>query len=279
MDLKSGYFETSDGAKLHFLEKGEGSTLVMVPGWSQTAEQFKYQFEGLSDKFRCIAIDMRGHGDSENVEVGYTIQRLATDLYEFISNLDSKELCLMGHSMGCSVIWGLLDKFGDGLINKLIFIDEPPFLMINPEWDIITLQTAGALFTKETLVDTCLKLKGPDSEEFTREMILGMFRKKLSPEEEEWIFKCSLKLPRNHAADLLLNHVQQDWRELFAKISVKTLVIGAEGSQVPWQSQKWIHDQIPDSEFVLFEESERVKHFIFLENPDRFNLEVIKFLS
>ena len=68
MKLKSGFFETSDGATLHYLEEGEGMPLVMVPGWSQTAEQFKYQLDELSDKFRCIAIDMRGQVVSENFE-------------------------------------------------------------------------------------------------------------------------------------------------------------------------------------------------------------------
>ena len=38
----------------------------MIPGWSQTAEQFKYQLSGLSDRYRVIAVDMRGHGESDN---------------------------------------------------------------------------------------------------------------------------------------------------------------------------------------------------------------------
>ena len=193
MNINTGSFNTSDGAKLNYLEAGSGPALVMVPGWSQTAEQYKYQLDGLSDKFRCIAIDMRGHGDSENVEFGYTIQRFATDLYEFISDLGSKDLCLMGHSLGCAVIWGLLDIFGDRLVSKLIFVDEPPYLLINPEWDKTTLQTAGALFTKETLSDTCSNLMGPDGEEFTRKMVIGMFNKNLSFEEKKWVVQCSLK--------------------------------------------------------------------------------------
>lgn len=279
MDIKSGFFKTSDGATLHYIEKGIGRPLVMVPGWSQTAEQYKYQMDGLSDKFRCIAVDMRGHGDSENVEYGYTIPRLATDLYEFISDLGSEHIYLMGHSMGCSVIWRLLDMFGDSLVSKLIFIDEPPFLMINPDWDRNTLLTTGALFTKETLSETCSNLKGPDSEEFTRDMVIGMFNKNLSFEEEEWILKCSLKMPRNFAADLLYDHVKRDWREIFSGIKAPVLILGAEGSQVPWQSQKWIHEQIPGSEFVLFKESDIVKHFIFYENPVKFNRVVASFLG
>ena len=63
----------ADGTKLSYLEAGAGKTLLMVPGWSQTAEQFKHQLEGLSDKYRVIALDMRGHGDSDKPTFGYRI--------------------------------------------------------------------------------------------------------------------------------------------------------------------------------------------------------------
>ena len=63
---ESRHFKTSDGVKLHYLEAGSGSALVLVPGWSQSAEQFKYQLEGLSDRYHCIAVDMRGHARSNS---------------------------------------------------------------------------------------------------------------------------------------------------------------------------------------------------------------------
>ncbi len=39
---------------------------VECSGW-QTAAQVKHQFYGLSDTYRVIAVDMRGHGDSKVV--------------------------------------------------------------------------------------------------------------------------------------------------------------------------------------------------------------------
>jgi hypothetical protein len=59
----AGRVTTSDGVNLHYLEAGSGKPILMIPGWSQTAEQFKYQLTGLSDRYRVIAVDMRGHGD------------------------------------------------------------------------------------------------------------------------------------------------------------------------------------------------------------------------
>jgi len=41
--IKDGWFTTNDGVKLHYLEAGAGTTLVMIPGWSQSAMEFKHQ--------------------------------------------------------------------------------------------------------------------------------------------------------------------------------------------------------------------------------------------
>ena len=57
----------------------------MIPGWSQTAEQFYYQIEGLSARFHCIALDMRGHGESDKVDYGYKISRFAKDVSEVLT--------------------------------------------------------------------------------------------------------------------------------------------------------------------------------------------------
>src|SRR5262245_10850326 len=46
--FKEGWFTTNDGVKLHYLEAGSGNPLVMIPGWSQSAIEFKYQLAGLS---------------------------------------------------------------------------------------------------------------------------------------------------------------------------------------------------------------------------------------
>ena len=42
---------TSDGVRLHYVEAGAGKPVVMLPGWSQTAAQFKYQLAGLHDRY------------------------------------------------------------------------------------------------------------------------------------------------------------------------------------------------------------------------------------
>ena len=76
-EIRQGSFATSDGAKLNYLESGRGRPIVMIPGWSQTAEMFSDQISAFSANYRVIALDMRGHGDSSKPEmaIGWHVWR------------------------------------------------------------------------------------------------------------------------------------------------------------------------------------------------------------
>ena len=269
----SKHIKTNDGVTLHYLEVGSGPPLVMIPGWSQTAEQFNYQLEGLSDRYHCIAIDMRGHGESEKVSFGYKIQRLAKDLHDVLTELDLSDVALLGHSLGCAVIWCYWDLFGAERLGKLILVDQPPFLMSTER------EASGAGSDCETIMNLCNALAGPAGEATTVKFLGSMLTSAISDEQKAWIIAQNLKFPRQYAATLLYNNSMQDWRDVIPRITIPTLVIGGKASHVPWKSQAWIHDRIPQSELVLFEEDEGGHHFMFIACPEKFNHVVTKFLG
>jgi len=55
----------SSGVTLRYQEAGAGKPSVMLPGWSQSEAEFKYQMNALAEGRRVIALDMRGHGESD----------------------------------------------------------------------------------------------------------------------------------------------------------------------------------------------------------------------
>lgn len=276
---QSQFFTTSDGVRLHYLEAGQGPTLVMIPGWSQAAEQFCYQIEGLSDRFHCIVLDMRGHGESDKVDYGYKISRFAKDVIEVLTGLELSDVALLGHSMGCSVMWAYWDMFGPERLSKLILTDQSPFLIANPAWSEAERLAAGAAFDLEEVVKNANALAGSDGATISGKLLRNMVTRNMPDAEFDWMLECNLKLPRQHAAALLLNHCAQDWRDVIPRITLPTLVVGGKISVVPWQSQVWIHEQIPSSQLVLFEESEGGQHFMFIEGADKFNQVVASFMA
>ena len=63
------------------------------------------------------------------------------------------------------------------------------------------------------------------------------------------------------------------------RINLLTLIISGRASPLPWKSQEWILHQIKGSQFEVFEESEGGQHFMFIENPEKFNRLVMEYLG
>ena len=274
-----GSFTTSDGVRLHYIEAGSGKPLVMIPGWSQTAAQFKRQIEGLSDKYRVIAIDMRGHGESDKPDYGYRIHRLSADVHEFLAAKGLRGVTLAGHSMGCSVIWGYWELYGSDRLSKLILIDQMPMITANPIWSDKEKEDAGAILDKNSLYDVTNALAGAEGVKTTEGFITGMFTKQYSRDDLNWVIQQNLKMPRPYAARLLYDHATNDWRDQIPRINIPTLVVGAKTSLVGWKSQQWVGSQIPGSRVEIFEEAEGGNHFMFMENPEKFNRIVKEFIG
>jgi non-heme chloroperoxidase len=278
--VKQGSVTLKDGTRLNYLEAGRGRPVVLVPGWSQTAAMFADQLSGLSADHRVIAVDMRGHGDSSKPKGGYRMARLAQDLHEFLDALDFDKVSLGGHSLGASVIWSYFDHFGSNRLAQMIIIDQGPTVVAWPGWSDDEKAVAGATFTPQSLYDLAVALAGPDGTKQTEGLVKTAFFTKSYPAEKlDWIVKENLKFPRDSAAKLLVDHCCQDWRDVIPKIRIPTIVFGGTKSIFSPRSQQWIASQIPDARAHIFEESEGGSHFMFMENPQKFNKLLLDFLS
>ena len=274
-----GTFVTSDGVQLSYIRQGSGRPIVLIHGWSQCAEEFKHQIGPLSTRYDVIAVDQRSHGESQKVSYGLRISRLSKDLYELLNELKLNNVALLGHSMGSSVIWCYIDLFGPERLSKIILVDQPPFVTSDPHWTQQELENSGAVSTAQQVSDFGAALRSKEAEQLTRQVIDSMVTKHAMSEMREWIAQCNLKMPRDLAATLVYDHSHTDWRDLIPRINLPTLIIGGRASAMPWKSQEWIHHQIKGSQFEVFEESEGGQHFMFIENPEKFNRLVIKYLG
>lgn len=270
---------TNDGVKLVYQEAGRGTPIVMIPGWSQSAALFKHQMAGLSDRYRVIAVDMRGHGESDKPNYGYRMGRLAKDLHDFLTALDLRNVVIMAHSMGCSVTWGYLDLFGSDRISKLILIDEPAWVMNTPDMSEEEKANLGAIIDAEGAVGLYMGLRSDQARAVIEGFVGGMLTKNIAPDLKAWIIEENLKFPSVEAAELVLHHICIDWRDVIRRITLPTLVVGGKASHVPWQSQIWIHEQIAGSQLEIFEEKDGGSHFMFLEGPEKFNKLVADFIG
>ena len=266
---------------ISYLEGGSGRPLVMLPGWSQAASGFEHQFDDLSAVARVIAVDQRGHGESDAPATGYRIQRLAKDLHDLVEALDLTDFDLLGHSMGASVIWSYHSMFGrERAPRRLVLVDQAPAVHARPAWKEDDVARYGCLLpTAEALADFEGGVLASGTVDSHKELIRGMFTSAIDESDLERIAGENLKLARGHAAELLHDHCVIDWRSEIAAIDLPTLVIGAEASIFSAASQRWIAEQIDGAEIEIFAADDGGSHFMFYENPTRFNARVSEFLT
>lgn len=76
-------------------------TILFLHGYGGEAQQWQYQLRQFSFENRVIALDLRGHGNSDTPEKGYSMAQIQTDLENALDELDALgEIVLVGHSFG-----------------------------------------------------------------------------------------------------------------------------------------------------------------------------------
>lgn len=272
-------FQTSDGAHLAYSVAGEGSPLLLLPGWSQSAAMFRNQIDIFSKSHRVIALDFRGHGRSADAGHGYRVSRFAKDVHELLDHENIVSLSALGWSMGASVLWSYIDLFGTARLRSLIFVDEPAAVMCQPGMDDEAVADAGAIFDATSLGAIAAQIVGPDGATVREAFVGSMVTKTIDPALHRWIVAENLRAPPQAAASLLIDHASLDWRDIFRRIDRPVLVFGGMVSHVSVRSQRWIASQIADAELVVTEAEDGGAHFMFLEGSGPFNAALARFLD
>ena len=114
--------------RLHYLEWGNenGQTLVMLHGIAQQAHSWDFTSLALADRYRIIALDARGHGNSQWPTDGdYSLEAHQKDLDAFSEALGLSDFILVGHSMGGRNGYVFTHRRPE-LVKALVIVDTGP---------------------------------------------------------------------------------------------------------------------------------------------------------
>lgn len=117
-----------NGLRFHVLEWGEPSApdLLLLHGGNQTAHSWDLVSLVLAPRFHIVALDQRGHGDSEwPRDADATRHSMADDARQLIEALDLRDPVICGHSMGGTVAMTLLTAQPE-IARKVAFVDIGP---------------------------------------------------------------------------------------------------------------------------------------------------------
>src|SRR6266487_599033 len=116
-------FVIADDITLHYVQWGEqGPAIVCLHGVTANALCFQSLADEMANDHRIIAFDIRGRGDSDKPEEGYSIATYGDDLAALIDEMGFERPIVLGHSLGALVALYFAAHYPDKL-SKLVLID------------------------------------------------------------------------------------------------------------------------------------------------------------
>jgi non-heme chloroperoxidase len=124
------YFQATDGTTLYYRDHGDGPPIVLLSSQGLSSSMWQHLMVRLADRgFRCVALDRRGHGRSDDPGKGYDFDRFADDIGELLTLLDLRDVMLVGHSVGGAEAARYLTRHGSGRVSRLVLASTTlPFL-------------------------------------------------------------------------------------------------------------------------------------------------------
>lgn len=116
---------------LNVLDTGSGPlTLVFMHYFGGSAREWQSVMIQLADRYRCIAVDLRGHGDSAGSSDGYSVDEMAEDVICLIEKLAIRDFVLVGHSMSgkvaLAIAAGTSNKRKPAGLRQLLLVSPSP---------------------------------------------------------------------------------------------------------------------------------------------------------
>ncbi len=246
--------------------------MLFLHGLTMCSRVWKYQLEWFAREYQVIALDLRGHGESESPKGEYGFQILAQDVTHFIEGLQLKRLTLVGWSLAVSLI---LKLFNPDLLNieSLVLVGGTPAFTASEEFP------HGLPYP---VVKRMLRLVDTDFPQALREfhgLLLSEEEEKMENREEVWdLLTNEHYLPRQEVArTLLFSLAGEDLRGEIATITVPTLLIhgGKDRICLPGAA-RYMQERLKSAEIVLLPEA---GHAPFLTHTETFNQKLGYFLT
>jgi non-heme chloroperoxidase len=134
-DVVHHHLDTHDGGTLHVIERGQGRPLILLHGVTLQAEVWAPLLHLLSDRFRVMAVDVRGHGQSVVGDEGVGRRAAAQDVVSLLEHFDLTDAVLAGHSMGGMIIGETCTRHGDVVAQRvagLVFMNTASARLVPP---------------------------------------------------------------------------------------------------------------------------------------------------
>jgi len=269
----AGYFETSDGARLYYEDRGSGRPIVLLHGWLCSSAFWRLNAEILGREFRVVTPDFRGHGNSSKILSGHTVDRYAEDVRELAEDLGLDGAVLVGWSLASSVVLAYWRKYArDPRLAALGIVDGAVAPMNPAEWNSHALRG----FNYEAMAGVVGSLAA-DPAGFASSFVDNMFRGGKAPEEERRLLVREVrKTPPWIGSAIYSDFATDDLSPALSTVTVPSFVFAADSNVYKRGAFMGRHyAELMGGKFLAFEDA---GHALFIERPEVFNAELAAFV-
>ncbi len=256
-----------DGIELSFVDRGRGTVLLLVHGFPLDHAMWHGQIETFWARYRVIAPDLRGFGQSGVSEDVVSMEQFADDLAALLDSLTVHEpIVLCGLSMGGYIALEFWRKYAARL-RGLILCDTRA-ANDTPE------AAAGRLATAQRAL-----CEGP---QFLAETMIPKLFAPLTMQKQPHLIEAMRQVigrtdPRGIAAALRGMAQRADFTAQLAHIRCPTLLLAGENDAVsPVAEMRAIAQAIPNAQFIVIPNA---GHLAPLEQPEAVGAAIESFLQ
>jgi non-heme chloroperoxidase len=258
---KGGFFKTSDGVRIHYLEAGSGRPIVFIPGWTMPAWIWQKQIDEFSKDYHVVAVDPRSQGESDKPPYGHLPETRARDYKELVDQLGLKRPVLVGWSMACGELVKYAEQFGTDNIAGLVLVDG--FLTDNPSPEMFV---ALSGWMNQVQLDRRKQADG---------FVRTMYKKPQSDDYLNRVIDASAQVPADTAVVLIYNMIAvKDFSPGLARMNCPVLFTYQPETQ---QTADFLKSKLGDK--LRLERFDGDGHALFVDDPQKFNQVLGEFLQ
>jgi pimeloyl-ACP methyl ester carboxylesterase len=268
--LSSRMVEVAKGVSLRVIEAGKPEAqpaLVFIPGWSAGADIWRQQIDHFDRTYRVIAFDPRSQGQSTITTGGNTPEVRAQDLHNLLGRLNARSPVLIGWSQGVQDLAAYIERYGTHDLGGVVLVDAA----VSDGADGIA---ARAEETKAQF--KMFAIYQAHQEEYLRGMMGAIISKPQAEGAIDGLIATGMKTPPSIGIAMLVADLFGVNRTAaLKKIDCPTLIIASAKSDELARQQAGA-SEIPRARFEKIEDA---AHAIFLDQPERFDALVEKFMK
>lgn len=269
----SGLLSTT---KVHVEDSGgAGRPVVLIHGWPLSSASWQGQVGALSDAgYRVVAYDRRGFGRSDKPSRGYDYDTLSDDLDGVLTELDLRDVTLVGFSMGGGEVARYISRHGEDRLHSVVFAAAVPPYMLHTD------DNPDGPLTEELAAEMANNLtKDRDGffDEFMTEFFSVDGTLKVSEQQRQEAIALCQQSDQKAALKCMESFGTTDFRDDLPKVTVPTLVLHGSGDgTVPVEgSGQRTHEAIPASRLVMIDDA---PHGCNVSHEAEFNRALLDFL-